>query len=218
MKKKIRVVLTDDHPLYLQGVSLLLEKYDQLTVAGTFETGEAMLAFARENVFDVILLDLHLPGIDGVETAKRLQQLQHPCRVIMLTMQRGGRYLGKLDKMNVAGYVLKNTSVEELVTAIETVHAGGTFTSKDISEYRHDADLELKSSVFLNEKPDKILSEREKEILVLVCSELSSAQIAQRLHISVGTVDTHRKNLLIKLGVNNTVGLVKYALRHGLLE
>jgi two-component system response regulator NreC len=218
MKKRIKLVLTDDHPLYLEGVSLLLERFPHIEVAGTFASGEELLEHARKNKFDIVLLDLHLPGIDGMETAKQLKEAGHVGKIIMLTMQRGGRYLGKLNKLNIAGYVLKNASVEELVKAIDDVHAGGTFVSKDISEYDHDADLELKSSVYLNDKPENILSEREREIMVLVCSELSSSQIAERLHISIGTVDTHRKNILVKLGVNNTVGLVKYALRHGLLE
>ena len=218
MSKKITIVITDDHPLYLEGVSLLLAKYSFADVIKTVSSGEELLAFAEKNKFDILLLDLHLPGIDGIETAARLQAANHPTKIIMLTMQRGGRYLNKLEKMNIKGYVLKNATPEELTNAIQAVYDGGTYISKDLSEYKHDADLELKSSVYISDKPEKILSDREREILVLVCSELSSSQIAERLHISIGTVDTHRKNILIKLGVNNTVGLVKYALKHKLID
>lgn len=197
---------------------MLLEKENGLQIAGRFRSGEDLISNASTLLFDVLLLDLHLPGIDGMETARQLKELKHPGKIIILTMQRGGRNLSKLDKLNISGYVLKNTTVEELVQAIETVHNGNTWISKDISEYRHDSDLELKSSVIMNERPENILSDREREVLIMVCSELSSSQIAERLHISVGTVDTHRRNILVKLGVNNTVGLVKYALRNGLLE
>jgi DNA-binding NarL/FixJ family response regulator len=218
MSKKINIVITDDHPLYLEGVSLLLAKFGFVNVIKTVASGEELIEFATKNKFDVLLLDLHLPGIDGIETAARLNAMKHSCKIIMLTMQRGGRYLNKLEKMNIKGYVLKNISPDELAKAIVTVSNGETYINKDLSEYRHDADVELKSSVYVTDMPDKILSEREREILVLVCSELSSSQIAERLHISVGTVDTHRKNILIKLGVNNTVGLVKYALKHRLID
>ena len=218
MSRPIRIALADDHPLYLEGLELLLNSTKAAKVVATAPDGNAALTMIRENEFDVLLLDLHLPFRSGMEVAELLSATPQPFRIIMLTMQRGGRYVDKLKKFGVKGYLLKNTSLEKLLEAIETVHAGGEFFSGDLSEYDHDESLRLKSSAIVSEKPDIQLTEREKEILILVCKEFSSAEIAKKLFISTGTVDTHRKNILIKVGVTNTVGLVKYALRNGLLD
>jgi DNA-binding NarL/FixJ family response regulator len=215
---KIRIALTDDHPLYLEGLELLLKKEKDLEVAGTFNNGPELLEFCRTTAFEILLLDLHLPSMDGLQIAEQLQKMQHSAKVIMLTMQRGGRYQQKTEKLNIKGYLLKNVSIEELKEAILKVNAGGTCFSDDNNKLPLEEDLLLKSSVILDGKPDTILSEREKEILVLVCKEYSSAQIAEKLFISTGTVDTHRKNILVKIGTTNTIGLVKYALKYGLLD
>jgi DNA-binding NarL/FixJ family response regulator len=108
--------------------------------------------------------------------------------------------------------------MEELMDAVKTVHNGGEVFPEEAKEYDHEEDLRLRSSAIMTESPDVQLTDREKEILILVCKEFSSAEIAKKLFISTGTVDTHRKNILLKLGVSNTVGLVKYALKHGLQE
>lgn len=214
---RIRIALTDDHPLYLEGLVLLLKKEKELDVVGHFNNGEALLAFCNKNTFDILLLDLHLPEMDGLEIAEKLQQMNHPAKIIMLTMQRGGRYQHKTEKLNIKGYVLKNVSIDELRSAITEVYNGGTYFKEQTRQSLED-DLLLKSSVIVDNKPDTILSEREKEILILVCREYSSSQIAEKLFISTGTVDTHRKNILLKIGTTNTIGLVKYALKHGLLS
>ncbi|HTF04438.1 MAG TPA: response regulator transcription factor, partial [Bacteroidia bacterium] len=131
---------------------------------------------------------------------------------------RGGRYIERLRKWGVKGYVLKNVSLELLVDVIQKVHAGDEYFPDDARAFDHNEDVRLKSSAITGTTPDKQLTAREKEILILVCKEFSSAEIGKQLFISTGTVDTHRKNLLVKLGVTSTVGLVKYALKNNLLE
>lgn len=215
MSKKIKLTLVDDHPLHLEGLKLLLSSDPLLDIVGAFKDSASFLSFAKQNTFDIVLLDFHLPDKNGLEIAGELQTMQHAAKIIMLTMQRGGRLKQKIEKLNIKGYLLKNTDIETIKKTISVVINGGEVF--DETKNSHEDDLSLKSSVVIEDKPDNILSEREKEILVLVCQELSSAQIAEKLFISTGTVDTHRKNILVKLNVSNTVGLVKYALKNNLI-
>lgn len=214
---KISIVLVDDHPLHLEGLELLLKKETKFDIINTFSTGESFLDFAKQNTFDILLLDLHLPDMDGIAIADELKKLNHVSKIILLTMQRGGRYLQKAEKLSIKGYVLKSSDIETIKKAINSVYEGGEVFEDIGNKISHDEELQLKSSVIIDDKPENILSDREKEILVLVCQEYSSAQIAEKLFISTGTVDTHRKNILVKLGVTNTVGLVKYAIKHKLI-
>lgn len=214
---KISIVLVDDHPLHLEGLELLLQKESNFDIIQTFKNGNSFLAFANKNIFDILLLDLHLPDMDGIAIAEELQKIKHPAKIILLTMQRGGRYLQKAEKLSIKGYVLKSSEIENIKKAIHIVYEGGQVFEDIGTKVSHEEDLQLKSSVIIDDKPENLLSEREKEILVLVCQEYSSAQIADKLFISTGTVDSHRKNILIKLAVTNTVGLVKYAIKHKLI-
>ncbi len=142
---------------------------------------------------------------------------QPDLKVIYLTLMRGTRYLHRLMKHNIQGYILKNTPIGELIEAIQKVQDGGTYFSKDINIGDDLADF--RSTITIEDKRiDDILSKREVEVLKLICRELSNAEIAGKLYLSVSTVETHRKNLIAKLGVNNTVGLVKFALRHKLID
>lgn len=216
-QSKISIVLVDDHPLHLEGLELLLKKESNFDIIQTFKNGKSFLEFANKNIFDILLLDLHLPDMDGIAIAEELQQLKHPAKIILLTMQRGGRYLQKAEKLSIKGYVLKSSEIENIKKAVYTVYEGGQVFEDIGNKVSHEEDLQLKSSVIIDDKPENLLSEREKEILILVCQEYSSAQIADKLFISTGTVDSHRKNILIKLAVTNTVGLVKYAIKHKLI-
>ncbi|MDP2387347.1 MAG: response regulator transcription factor [Bacteroidota bacterium] len=217
MHSKIRLVLVDDHPLHLDGLELLLKKEKNFEVIHTSKTGAEFLKYASNNLFDIVLLDLHLPDMDGISISGELQKMKHPSKIILLTMQRGGRYIQKAEKLSVKGYVLKSSDIETIKNAIYTVQNGGEVFDQAENKISHEEELRLKSSVVIDEHPDNLLSEREREILILVCKEYSSSQIAEKLFISTGTVDTHRKNILVKLSVNNTVGLVKYAIKHGLI-
>jgi DNA-binding NarL/FixJ family response regulator len=130
---------------------------------------------------------------------------------------RGTRYIHKLSKHNIQGYILKNAPMQELLDALEKVHAGGTYFSKEINIDSGQEDF--RSTITIEDKRvDEILSRRELEVLKLICREYSNAEIAEKLFLSVSTVETHRKNLISKLGVNNTVGLVKFALKHKLID
>ena len=213
----IRVFITDDHEMYLEGLALLLGKQADIEVIGTASSGRMLLEQVAQLQTDILLLDVHLPDIGEEELLQKIRESRPDLKVIYLTLLRGTRYVHKLTKHNIQGYVLKNASLEELLLALRSVQDGNGYFSKDINI--SDRDEDFRSTITINDKQiDEILSRRELEVLKLIYREYSNAEIAEKLFLSVSTVETHRKNLIAKLGVNNTVGLVKFALRHKLID
>jgi two-component system, NarL family, response regulator NreC len=213
-----KVFIVEDHELYLEGLTLLLERYHDIVVAGSSRNGNEFLSRLPHLEDDVILLlDVHLPDTEPEELMIRVRELRPNLRIIFLTLMRGTRFLHKLMKYGIQGYILKSAPVEELIQAIQTVEQGGTSYSKEIDILTKDDDAR-NTLMIDSSKVDEILTRREKEILQLVCKEYSNAEIASQLFLSVGTVETHRKRIIAKLGVNNTVGLVKFAIRNGLID
>lgn len=212
----MNVFITDDHEMYLEGLALLLKKQGNINIAGTALNAKDLLKELPEAEIDILLLDVHLPDMDEEELIKRIRTLKPTLKIIYLTLMRGTRYVHKLLKHKVQGYVLKNASVDELLKAMQTVSDGGTYFSKEIDIL---SDSDFRTTLTLDDKnATEILSKREVEVLQLVCKEYSNAEIAEKLFLSISTVETHRKNLIAKLGVNNTVGLVKFALRNKLID
>ncbi|HWK02915.1 MAG TPA: response regulator transcription factor [Puia sp.] len=213
----IRVFITDDHEMYLEGLALLLGKQKDIEVIGTAASGQALLAQLHDLQTDILLLDVYLPDTTEEELLQTIRASRPDLKVIYLTLLRGTRYIHKLTRHNIQGYVLKNAPLEELLTALRAVHEGSSYFSKDI--HIGDRDEDFRSTITIEDRQiDDILSRRELEVLKLICREYSNAEIAEKLFLSVSTVETHRKNLIAKLGVNNTVGLVKFALRHKLID
>ena len=213
----IRVFITDDHEMYLEGLSLLLDKQEGIEVIGTATSGKALLEQIRDLQADILLLDVYLPDLGEEEILQQIRSIRPDLRIIYLTLLRGTRYIHKLSKYNIQGYILKNASLDELLQALRSVCDGGSYFSKDI--HIGDRDEDFRNTITIEDKQiDEILSRRELEVLRLICKEYSNAEIADKLYLSVSTVETHRKNLIAKLGVNNTVGLVKFALRNNLID
>jgi two-component system response regulator NreC len=213
----IKLHITDDQELYLEGLTLLLNKQEGMSVTGTCLSGQSLLEQLPDLDVDILLLDVHLNDINEEDLLIRIRSLKPNLKIIYLTMMRGTRFIHKLVKHRIQGYVLKNASIEELKEAIRIVSEGGEYFSKEINITDTDQDFRLTITVD-DKKVDEILSKREIEILTLICKEFSNAEIAAKLFLSISTVETHRKNLIAKLGVNNTVGLVKYALKNKLIE
>jgi DNA-binding NarL/FixJ family response regulator len=214
----IRVFITDDHEIYLEGLALLLSKQEGIEVTGTATTGKELLGCVQKGLqADILLLDVYLPDMPEEELIQQIRACHPDLHVIYLTLLRGTRYVHKLAKYNIQGYILKNASLEELLTAIRSVQDGGSYFSKEI--HIGDRDEDFRNTITIEDRQiDEILSRRELEVLRLICKEYSNAEIAEKLFLSVSTVETHRKNLIAKLGVNNTVGLVKFALRNNLTD
>lgn len=212
----LKIALVDDHDIFIRGLQKILEYEDDLEVVALYKSGQELIDNGSKLAIDVLLLDVQLPDYQPEDLLKQLRLIAPNLAIIYLTLLRGTRFFHKLQKYSIQGYVLKDAPIEELTAAIRKVAAGGTYFSEKIEVVG--LEDEFKNTVtYADKKVNDILSPREIEILKLVCQEYSSADIAAKLFLSVGTVDTHRKNILIKLGVNNTVGLVKYALKNNLI-
>jgi DNA-binding NarL/FixJ family response regulator len=212
---KTKIFILDDHEIFLSGLVKLLE--DTFDIKGSFTHSEdLMMALSKDSV-DVLVLDVQLPEISAEDLLQKIRAGFPTQKIIYLTLLRGTRMIQKLQKFGIQGYLLKNGPTEELLKGIKVVADGQTYFSKEIDSINNDDDLK-NTLTFPDNKVDDILSPREVEILKLVCEEMSSSEIAAKLFLSVSTVDTHRKNILIKLGVSNTVGLVKYAIKHNLIS
>ncbi|WP_080059495.1 response regulator transcription factor [Spirosoma aerolatum] len=214
----IRLCLVDDHELLLKGLAMLVDAQPDFHVVQTCSSGKETIDFlANHPAIDLLLLDVNLPDIEPDALLAKIREVQPALPIIYLTILRGLRVFHRLEKFSFQGYLLKDTSYDELFEAIRVVSTGGTYYSKRI-DLDFARDQSIHESNYVNRQADVVLSKREKEILNLICQEYSSAQIAEKLFISVSTVDTHRQNIMIKLGVSNTVGLVKYAINYKLIE
>jgi DNA-binding NarL/FixJ family response regulator len=212
----ITVYIVEDHEMYVEGLSLLLSKQQDITVLGSSMNASDLLQVLPGIQPDILLLDVHLPDMDEETLLQEIRSIRRDQKIIYLTLMRGTRYVHKLLRHQIEGYLLKNAAFEELLKAIKTVHEGGRYFSKEIDVI---GEGDFRSTLIVDDQklPD-ILSKREIEILRLICNEFSNAEIAEKLFLSVSTIETHRKNIISKLGVNNTVGLVKFALKNKLID
>lgn len=212
----ITVYIVEDHEMYVEGLSLLLSKQEDIRVIGSSMNAHDLLQVLPGIQPDLLLLDVHLPDMDEETLLQEIRSIRREQKIIYLTLMRGTRYVHKLIRHHIEGYLLKNAPFEELLKAIRTVQEGGRYFSKEIDII---GEGDFRSTLIVDDQklPD-ILSKREIEILRLICNEFSNAEIAEKLFLSVSTIETHRKNIISKLGVNNTVGLVKFALKNKLID
>ena len=212
----IRLFLVDDHAILREGLRLLFKKEGVLQVVGEAENGEQLLAQLPTTPCDVVLLDLHMPGLDGLATTQRLHAEFPDVRVLVLSMVDNERAIGQVLAAGASGYVLKNAGHDEIVVAVQAVAAGKRFLCSELGLVMLERVL-----VGMPEPPLKLasgLSAREQEILHLVADGLTTAQIAEKLYTSPRTVETHRQNILEKTGTKNTAALVKAAVSQGWLN
>ncbi len=212
----IKVFIVEDHEMYVEGLALLLKKQPDIEVAGTASNGAALLEKLPALDVDILLLDVHLPDINAEDLLQKVRTIKPQQKIIYLTLMRGTRYVHKLLRHNIQGYVLKSAPFDELLSTIHEVYKGGTYFSKEIDML---SENDFRTTLTLEEKKVlDILSKREIEVLTLICKEFSNNEIAEKLFLSVSTIETHRKNIIAKLGVNNTVGLVRFALKNKLID
>lgn len=200
--------IVDDHSVVIEGILSLLQNSPEIVVVGFANTATDCLNFVKNNSVDVILMDINLPDINGVELCKQIKSEQPEIKILALSTFNQISYINKMMANGASGYLLKNITKEELTTAINTVLEGKTFHSFEVAET-------IKIAGTKGILP--ILTKRENDILKLVVEGLTNPQIAEKLFISQDTVDSHRKNLHTKLGVTNTALLVRYAIENGLV-
>lgn len=208
MTDQLNILIADDHKLFLEGLKLIFsDKTNWKIVAEASNGSEVIEAFGKHKI-DLAILDVNMPKPNGIELSKHIISNYPECKVLMLTMYGDEQFINELLKIGVHAYVLKNAGKVELMTAIYSVLQGQRYISKDLNHTNENDDSFVKSLM---------LTQREKEIITLLAKEKSSQEIADILFISVYTVNTHRKNILNKLGIKNTAGLMKFASENNLL-
>jgi len=210
----IRILLADDHQMMLDGISALLEHATDVEVVATARDGAEALQATRERTPDVVLLDINMPIMDGLVACEAMVKEWPALKVIAMSMHGEGRLVQAMLQKGARGYLLKNCGGEELLSAIRTVHGGGTWITKEASdklvENLHAP--QRMTTAFVGE-----LTAREMDVLRLIAQELTTGEIGQELGISENTVESHRRQLLQKLGARNSAGLVRIAMERGLL-
>ena len=210
--KSYRILLADDHALFLSGLSGLLARRPECEVVGTAANGAECLELIRTVPHDVVLMDIDMPVMDGIEATERALA-EHPDeKIITLSMHAEETFYFRMVEAGAKGFILKSADLDEVVAAIHVVCEGGSFFSQELLQHLVGS---LKTS--RHDQPEELLSDREKEILLLICKGLSNQEIGDRLFISKRTVDKHRANILEKTGCKNPANLVVWAIKNSVV-
>ena len=206
----IRVFIVDDHPVVIEGIHSLLQNEKDIAWMGHAMNAQSCLGFFVNNTADVVLMDISMPGMDGIELCAVMKEKYQGVMILGLSTFNQGLYIKKMVENGASGYILKNSSKEELITAIHAVHKGHIFFSGEVGmafqEYQKSSLIDL-----------PVLTPREKEVLELIAEGYTNPQIAEKIFLSPFTVDSHRKNLLAKLAVKNTASLIRLAVERKLI-
>ena len=208
----IRLLIVDDHDLFLDGVVSLLQSESALVIKATAKDGYQALDLLEKGEFDVCLLDISMPRLDGIATAKRMRERKPALKIIILTTYNDREIIDEMQKIGVAGYLLKNSTKAELIEGILNVARGAqhfTTSEKGVVEHYETPPKAKDSQV--------VLTQRELEILRLLAKEYTNDRIAETLKISFRTVETHRKNMMQKTNAHNLAGLLSHAYRNGII-
>lgn len=211
----LRVLIADDHALVRSGIRLLVESLDGLEVVAEAGDGLETLELVRSHRPDVLLLDLTLPGLNGLAVLDRLRSVPGAPQVIVLSMHSGPEYVARALNSGAAGYLVKDSAFDELAAALEAVRQRRGYLSSAL-----DAEVIARFRDGLGKGQDElaVLTPRQRQILQLIAEGQGTRQIAGRLHVSVKTVETHRAQLMERLGIRDVAGLVRFAIRVGLIE
>ena len=206
--ERIRIILADDHPLVLEGIRSCLDMVEDLEIVATTTNGEEALKKAHELSPDIVVLDINMPVLNGLDAIELFQEQLPDIKLLILSMHDNREYISTAIMYGARGYVLKDVPTKEVVAAIQAIHSGGTYFSSGVS------------NVLMGTcDPERTgpLTTREQDILLKLVEGLSNKEVARDLGISVRTVETHRRNIKRKLGITSTAGLIRYAIEHGLV-
>jgi DNA-binding NarL/FixJ family response regulator len=216
----IRVAIADDHQIVIEGLELILQDHsDEIEVVGTANDGMGLMGILGENSVDVIILDISMPGNEDGATLRLIREKNRNAKVLILTMHRDAKNISKMLQLGAKGYLLKNRSGKEAVSAIRALHNGGTYFSADVkdammaSQMKQDQEVETTPV----SQPVKI-TPTEGKVLELLAEDLSGKLIAAELNVSPKTIETHKKNLMEKIGAKSEKGLVRFAVENGFVR
>jgi len=217
MNRPIRILLADDHTIVRQGMARLLEEQPDLKVVGEAVNGQAVVDKALELVPDIIIMDIAMPLLNGIEAAKRVRKSLPDCKILILSMYSHEHYIHELLETGVSGYLLKDSSGQDIIKAIRAAMKNETIMSPSISQKVEDAYLSPQKKL-TREKRYETLSNREREVFQLIAEGFSTKQITETLCISTSTVKSHRANIMEKLGLTSPVQLGRFAIKIGLVD
>ena len=203
----IRVLIADDHSIVRDGLKRILASTTDLQVAGEASSGDQALQLVKANDYDVVMLDMSMPGLSGLDLIKRLKLEKPKLRILVLSMHGEQQYAARVLKAGAAGYLNKDSAAELLLGTLRKIAAGGV----------HIGDAAAASLLNIKESPHEALSDREFEVMRLLVEGLGPTEIGERLHLSVKTVSTHKTRILEKLNLSSTAELVRYAMEHKLV-
>ena len=213
----IRVGIADDHKIFRKGIILSLRQYTNISFVLEAENGEDLLEQLKTNQPDIVLLDLRMPGKDGIETTKEISKLYPAIKILIITMFEDERYVSHLMENGANGYLLKNAEPAEIKKAIMEAYVRGYYLNNFVNRI-----LLKKSSARIKNAPslnnEIVISEREKEVVSLICREFTASEIADKLSISPRTVESIKDRLMERFGLKNTAGLVFFAVKNELID
>ena len=209
---KIKLLIADDHAILRDGIVSLLKQEPSFMVVATAANGHEVMDILENNEVDVCLLDINMPGLDGMEAAKQIREKKPAIKIIMLTTYNDKEIISELIHIGVAGYLLKNSDKQELVEAVNKVMKGRHYFSEEVENIILQGLTEKKTSELVP------LTDREVQIVELLAKEYTNDKIAKELSISYRTVESHRKNIMQKTKSHNLAGLLKYAYSRGLVK
>jgi len=215
--RRIRVLLAEDHTLVRKGLRALLDEADEITVIAEASDGREAISKVEERNPDVILMDISMPSLSGLEATRQICEQIPDAKILILTVHSSAEYILQALRAGASGYLLKEAAPTELIRAIKVVHQGDSFLSPTISRSVIQDYVEKTEMLEVESRYDS-LTNREREVLQLTAEGYSIKDIATHLSISDKTVRTHRKNLINKLDIHSTAELTLYALRHGLIS
>lgn len=213
----IRILIADDHAMFADGIASILNNEDSMEVVGRCLDGPSVIEYLKSNPVDILLLDVNLPGMSGIEVCKEVSTKFKETKVLAISMFNEESFVTEILNNGAMGYILKNTGRDELMKAINTVLGGKSYFSDDVTQTIMKGLMKHRTASKKKEPELPKISRREKEVLELIIKEHTTQEIADQLFISLKTVESHRSNLLAKLNARNTAGLVRIALEKNLL-
>ena len=219
MLQKIKIHLADDHQILIDGIRTLLHTLPDFEVVGFSLNGHTIFNEVTENKADILILDINMPKKDGIEVIKEFAEKGFPCKIIVLSSYDDLRIIKEVMKLGSSGYLTKKCAGENIVEAIQVVSRGEEYFCKSVRKKIFNTVTKDNVKLIKNESTlNSILTDRELEIITLISLEYSGKEISDQLFISMNTVETHRKNIMKKLGAKNSISLVKYAIKNKLIK
>ena len=219
MKQNIKIALTDDEQLFRKGISFLLQREDNFKILFEAENGQELIdRLDAGDLPDIVLMDLKMPILNGVETTKVIHKKFPSIKIIALTSYDGKSFITNMIDVGASSYLLKNTNPKVVVHTINEVFNKGFYYDEKVMKTIHENLLSSSGKKIKSDLDKKLLSNREREVLELICGQFTTSEIAEKLFISPRTVDGHRNNLLLKTGSKNVAGLVIYGIQKKLIE